>query len=168
MKTNMNIKYLTKYSANSQDIEQFELLIGSPLPHNYKQFLLTNGGGVLEKSYIFKMTTPGCLLDKEPYVEDEIETFSSFNAGGSFDLPTHFKVMNSANDEFSKIPNEMIVIGGVGGSCILLGIKGEHRGKVFFSDLFLGDETQSASYNNVCFIAGSFSAFLDSLYEDEY
>ncbi len=98
-----------------------------------------------------------------------LNIYHPFNPSGRFDLTTHYKYMSSIDREFPYIPKEMIVIGGSGGSCLLLGIKGSYRGKVYFwhSDLFHGNENGDEIYESISFVANSFGAFLSSLVMEE-
>lgn len=61
----------------------------------------------------------------------------------------------------------MIVIGNSGGAgrCFLLGIKGERRGQIFFWDinLFPQDDDVPVNYDNISFVANSFSDLLENL-----
>lgn len=162
------INYLDRYIASEQDINEFEQLIGVRLPSDYREFLLKYGGGELDEPYYsFKMTRPGDL-EGELTEWEGLGGLSSFNPEGINDLPTNYKYMSSEEREFPYIPSDMIVIGGSGGSCLLLGIKGKHRGKVFFwhADLFHGDEQGSETYDNISFVSNTFEEFIKSLYVD--
>ncbi len=165
----MEIKYLEKHVANSEDIMLFEQVIGTKLPDDYKQFLLDKGGGELDGAFCFKMATPGKLNNRELSNWDGLGHLSSFDSNKIFDLPTHYKYMNSEEREFPYIPKEMIVIGGSGASCLLLGIKDKYKGQVFFwhSNLFHGDENGQETFDNISFVSESFDTFIISLFLDE-
>ena len=157
---------MEKQVANLVDISDFTSLIGVDLPSEYKYFLLNSGGGELEDAYCFRMTKPGKLDSKDSKeLWDCLGYFDSFDPSGAYDLRTKYKYMSSKDREFPYIPNEMIVIGGAGGSCLLLGIKGIYKDKIYFwhSDLFHGDEKGDETYENISFVANNFNEFLDSL-----
>ncbi len=158
------INYINKVYASESDIQLFERMIGERLPAKYREFLLSKGGGALTDDYIFRMSKPGKLNNTDMLIEDSLEYFSAFNPKGNFDLNTHYHFMSSNDREFPYIPNEMIVIGGSGSSCLLLGIKGEYLGKVYFwhSNLFHGDEHGEETYDNISFVSNNFDDFLES------
>lgn len=163
------LNYLSIIPVSESSLELFEKKIEVRLPQEYRDFLLDQGGGVLADDYIFKMSKPGTSTNSTMLLEDSIEYLSAFDSENSFDLNTHYHYMNSEQREFPYIPDELIVIGGAGNSYLLLGIKGEPRGKVFFwhSNLFHGDENGQESYENISYVSDNFEKFINELTVEE-
>lgn len=67
----------------------------------------------------------------------------------------------------SLVPKETIPVGGdLGSNSILLGVSGDKRGKVFYwvHDYAPTNDDAEPTYDNVGFIANSFTEFLEGLY----
>lgn len=156
----------------SQDeVIKLELTIGASLPSEYRDYLLKRGGGVSpDDDVAFRYTDPGVLTKNKFTGESLLAYLSSAvtDDKGISELMTHYHYMNSEYSENNFIPSNMIIIGSdPGGSNVLLGITGEHIGKVFFWDVSLfpqGDDVPE-TYRNISFVADSFTEFLGSLYK---
>ena len=159
-----------KRPATLEEIERFEKVIGVRLPEDYREYLASGGGGASTRGeYAFKMTKPGILENDDVGGEALLEYLLSAAAsdGEESDLMASYKYMNSPDREFNYLPQDMIVIGEApGGSYVLLGIKGDRRGKVYFwdSNLFPLEDFGPETYENISYVADSFSEFLSSLY----
>lgn len=160
-----------KQTASSDEIKQFEEIIGMQLPNDYRQYLLSGGGGVSPKGYYaFKTTEPGVLVLGKYHEEVLLGYLSSavIEENGFSELMTHFRFMNSPEREYAFLPDDIITIGSdQGGGSILLGIGGNQKGKIFYlnPNLFPDEEATIGNYENISFVANSFPEFLDSLYK---
>jgi hypothetical protein len=127
--------------ATDEQIAEFEKTEGIILPADYRAFLKTyNGGRPIPDCFPFG-TEPGSLLD----------TFFELGEGESEtnDLQT------KCNRYRGRIPPTVMPIGrDAGGNIVLLGVHGEHRGRVYFLDYM--------NPRPIFEIAPSFEAFLDS------
>lgn len=166
----IDLKPYAEEPIQSKHIENFEALIGVPLPSDYRTFLLETGGQVWPSEVAeIGCTKPGCLTSEEVFKTVELEMFSSVvpDVKGRSALSLHYDRMNGPNRENNWLPDDMIVIGNSGGAgrCFLLAIKGERRGQIFFWDinLFPQDDDVPVNYNNISFVANSFSDLLENL-----
>lgn len=155
---------------SQEEIDKFESIIGFPLPLEYRVYLQRFGGGASPKYDVaFRYTDPG-ILYKDHYTGEALLAYLSsavFDDEGVSELMIHYHYMNSNQRENNFIPADMIVIGNdPGSSNVLLGINGEQKGKVFFWDvnLFPHEDNVPETYENISFVADSFTEFLDSLY----
>ncbi len=153
-----------------QHIEDFEALIGVTLPFDYRTFLMETGGQVWPSEIAeINCTKPGCLTSAKAFKTVELEMFSSVvpDVKGRSALSMHYERMNSRKRENNWLPDDMIVIGNSGGAgrCFLLAIKGERHGQIFFWDinLFPQDDDVPVYYDNISFVAKSFSDLLENL-----
>jgi SMI1 / KNR4 family (SUKH-1) len=127
--------------ATEEQIAAFEKVEGVTLPAGYREFLKTyNGGRPIPDAFRFG-TEPGSLLNTF-YELDEGE-------GETRDLQTACRRYRR------RIPHTMIPIANdAGNNKILLGVHGEHYGRVYFLD--------HMDPRPIFEIAPSFEAFLDS------
>ena len=127
--------------ATEEQIVAFEKIEGVTLPEGYREFLKTyNGGRPIPDAFRFG-TEPGSLLN----------TFFELGEGEgeSNDLQT------MCDQYHHQIPPTMMPIAcDAGNNIILLGVYGEHRGRVFFLDFM--------NPRPIFEIAPSFEAFLNS------
>jgi SMI1 / KNR4 family (SUKH-1) len=127
--------------ATEEQIAAFEKIEGVALPADYRAFLKTyNGGRPMPDAFRFG-DKPGSLLD----------TFFELGEGEgeTNDLQTKCRQFHR------RIPHTMMPIGcDAGGNFVLLGVYGEHYGRVYFLDYM--------NPRPIFEIAPSFEAFLDS------
>lgn len=153
-------------------IEEFEALIGTALPGEYREFLIKTGGNINPNSIAeTPCGKPGDLASQAEFHRVELEHLASIvpNERGESELMRHYRYMNGPERENNWLPDDMIVIGnsGGGGRCFLIAIKGLHRGQIFFWDinLFPQDDNVPVNYDNISFVALSFDAFLEGIEE---
>jgi hypothetical protein len=127
--------------ATEEQIAEFEKIEGVTLPPDYRAFLKTyNGGRPIPDAFRFG-DKPGSLLN-------------SFFELGEGKGETH-DLQTQCDRHHRRIPHTLMPIGyDAGGNIILLGVYGEHYGRVYFLD--------HMNPRPIFEIAPSFSAFLDS------
>jgi len=164
--------------APEEKISTFEKLINEPLPDDYRRFLKTINGGTPEKLGVDYFCFPAkwgsnnftFLPPKEDYGLSILFTlnpeFVSHNRNidvsevSYFSLEAKYKEFIDLEDMgYPHVPNDMIPIGStpIENDMIILGIKGERRGKVYY---YMLQEDPETLYQNVGFIADSFDEFL--------
>jgi SMI1-KNR4 cell-wall len=132
-------------------INVFEDFIGTKLPLDYKNYLISLNGGRPEKA-----------------------TFDIPNQGNSA-VNRFFSLVSKVKSETlifnikiykDRVPEEMLPIGNdPGGNLIVLSLKGRQRGGVFFWDHDLeADDEQQPFYKNITILSQDFSSFLSALY----
>jgi hypothetical protein len=154
--------------ATESQLKHIEATLGVALPADYRFFLMTINGGAPRKTdgpVLFRIS-----WDKQPWAKDYrtaqlawLDTADNL-PGRSLAFAYSPQVLRQVRE---SMPNDTIPIGGDRGSnVILLGITGENRGKVFFwaNDYASTDDDAEPTYDNVGFIANSFTEFLQSLY----
>ena len=113
--------------APREKVLHFERVIGAPLPDDYREFLIRCNGGFLGGSVCFAGPTP----DGQP-------GDACINHVGGFRQEAHFSLgyLRSIYQEGEdRIPEELIwIMDDPFGNAICLGVKGEHRGRVYFWD----------------------------------
>ena len=121
----------------------FEARIGAALPADYRRFLLAHNGGQLVPCEI---VLPG-----------EAEPFASL--GAAFGLHHGADALDRVFDNVKDyIPAEVIAFAeDEGGNLLCIGIRGEHRGRVYFWD------HEGAGWEDLTPLAGSFDAFVAAL-----
>lgn len=131
-------------------IKNYEKLIGSPLPSDYKYYLLKFGkySNYLEKEALFQSK------EKNPWSDER--------GLNSFDLILGFEKDNNLNIIYRRyieqIPREVIPIAtSEGGNLICLGIHSDYINKIYFGD------HESIESNCLYLINESFEKFLISL-----
>ena len=147
----------SKKNTFGEEIKKFEILIGEILPDEYKQFLIQHNGGHPEPDGFYFT-----LKDNQPEMA-MVAWFLALHEGESSNITKSYFGFKY------RIPNDMLAVArDPGGSLILLGLKGENKGKVFFWLRELeAEDGEPATYDNVAFVANSFNEFLDSLIEVE-
>jgi len=149
----------TNNSTNSESVEKLEERIGSDLPKEYKDFLLTYNGGKPNR-YIFPET-------EELYSLALNELYGLNTGKNATDINWNLDVFHN----YERIMNQFIPIGDViNGDQFVLGISGPFRGKVY-----LWDHNQEVHYDdfienelpaNMYLLADSLDEFLNKLEED--
>jgi cell wall assembly regulator SMI1 len=139
-------------AINEAVIQQFERQLGKDLPSEYRAFLLTHNGG-RPRPAEFPMT--GDTLNPS----GTIHWFFGINNSRHYDLRRNYRVYQD------RIPTNFLPIAAdPGGNLICLAVAGEDRGTVYFWDHdYEALEDEVANYENVYFIANSFTELLNSL-----
>lgn len=126
-------------SLTVEALEAFEQKIGSRLPDEYREFLLTHNGGVPEPAHFLAPDDP-FESDDSPMSEREILCFFALHSQKwstntpegtrGFPLQAAWKDFNREQPESGLLP-----IGqDWSGSCICVGLTGAERGKIYFYD----------------------------------
>jgi hypothetical protein len=128
----------------------FEARLGAALPADYRQFLLANNGGE--------------LVPDEIILPGQGQPFASM--GPLFGLHDGPESLEAVCDNVEGlIPAEVLAFGeDVGGNLLCIGIRGGHRGKVFFWDhnrSFPGED--EPGWSGMTLLAGSFEEFVAAL-----
>jgi len=157
------VEFIYENKKSSEDeLTRFEQLIDVELPEEYREYMLSDGGGDSPKADLcFKFGKPG-VLDKNENQDEALLGVLSSTEG----LFASFQYMNSPDRERNWLPQDMIVIGTIGGSCILLCIQGERSGRIYFWDdsLFPIEDDVEETYENICYVDADFNEFIDNLY----
>jgi hypothetical protein len=155
---------------NMEEISEFERSIAVFIPKEYKKFLeTTNGGspGGLRPKDCFKYHAhyPGNQPTASPG-GDGTELAWIF---GIRNDAYYFNLLENIRLYRERIPVNMIPIGiDAGGNIVLLCVRGDDYGKVFYWDHEAeADPSQGEvpNYSNVYYVANNFDEFVDSLYE---
>lgn len=155
--------------ASEAQVAEIESKISSELPHDYREFLLRQNGGRPSSNTVveyvaFRATwVVNARLQK---IAGEGLLAYLYSADKSSRVSWHEAYWGLVEVE-QRIPLDTIPIGHDPGSNeILLGIRGISRGKVFFwlKDYASTNDDAEPTYENVGFIANSFTEFLESLY----
>lgn len=152
--------------ASEAKVQAIESLLGTRLPSDYREFLLVSNGGrpdsVGAKGGTFKIAWRGQSWSWA-FEQARLEWLYTTN-----DVPNLSLAWVHDKHAFAQmrmlVPADTIPIGrDRGPNAVLLGIAGENRGKVFFWVSDYAAEDGEASYENVGFVADSFSDFLQAL-----
>jgi hypothetical protein len=140
-------------AVSAEELEAYESAMGVSLPEEYKRFLLSHNGG-----------RPSPQQVDIPNTEHSVLLFLLY---GIKEKRIPGDLAHELQRRRSDLPAGFIPIGhDPGGSPFLLATTGEHRGRVFFWDRTWFFKDSSAT-GNTYWIADSFPALLDSLYEAE-
>lgn len=147
--------------TTSNQVEEFEHTIGARLPEDYRQHLLTQLGGHPTPS-TFRVEWQGQSWSNG-YVVNSIAWLFAIHKG------THENLASYYHTHLDRIPFDTISIGrDPGSNLLLLAVKGKNVGKVYFwlreyeNDMCNGE---SPGYDNVGYVAESFSSLMNSLTE---
>jgi hypothetical protein len=140
-------------------LREVEQLIGSPLPADYRAFLLTHNGG--------KPSLTGFRMEREGrgYSESSVAWLYGIQDGGEFfnSFELHYRGLRG------RMPAHIIPIGSdPGGNQICISVAGPDLGRVYFWDHEKEadpDEDEEPGYDNLYFVANSFSDFLNGLFD---
>lgn len=161
--------------ATEEEILEMERTIGESLPSEYREFMkCVNGGAVspnVAEDVCFNVESP-LLGDATPLDESyllgylftlSVETLEKHGLSDALTFSRGYKAFLATDVDWPHMPEDFIPIGYAGVSTILLGIRGEHRGKVVLYEYVDVDE----ALKNVFLIADNFDRFLDSLFPCE-
>jgi hypothetical protein len=138
-------------SASNSVIEEFELVIGTPLPADYRAFLLTSNGGDPE---------PNEAAAPPPVNTVGVRRFYGILPGqGDGDLKHHRDAMTQ------RVPPGLLPIAEDDcGNRFCLSVRREDLGCLYFWDHELeADEGEPPTFANLFKIANSFHAFFEGL-----
>ena len=158
----MQYKIRTKTGPiNSQRVKDFESQLGVTLPEDYFHFLCENDHCYTE-------------ADTFSFIEDGEQQLGMLHGFFGFDAPSYANIVEHLAVRKGRVPSFMLPIAtDPGGNDILIGIKGEHRGQIYFwqHDWEYDEEQDEGTvddyWGNLYFIAPDFKSFINSLYEDE-
>lgn len=138
--------------ASHRDIQDLERLLGSPLPDDYRAFLVKHNGGV---------PTPAVFAFLQDGVQYHGEVRLFFSATGTG--PDSIRGILTIYKQ--RVPAGFLPIAADScGNLVCLVLEGEQAGKVYFWDHeFECDEDEVADFRNVSLVANSFEAFLKHL-----
>lgn len=131
-------------------LEAFEARLGAVLPADYRQFLVTHNGGE--------------FLPEEIVLPGQAEPFASTNPMfGLHDGPLSLEEIYE-NVE-SEIPGDVLAFGeDAGGNLLCIGIRGNHRGKVYFWDQNESSPGEDEpGWSGMTLLAESFDEFVAAL-----
>ncbi|OJV94841.1 MAG: hypothetical protein BGO39_34035 [Chloroflexi bacterium 54-19] len=134
--------------ASESDVREFESLIKSRLPEDYRAFLLAHNGGEPDPEVFFINESQG---------DDILAKFY-----GLYKEPKYSSLAWCFETYRGRMPSNIIPIGtDPGGNQVCLSIGGSDYGAIYFWDHEGIGETPP--YENLYLLAPNFSAFLDGL-----
>jgi hypothetical protein len=137
--------------ATPDEIKYFEQKIGVTLPQDYREFLLTQNGGIPTKSHV---RVPN---NRESVVQ------SIYSLTNPSKIYTIYHLIEVYRD---RIPKDMLPIGDdPAGNLFLLGLNsGNSYGKVYFWDHEQeADNKEQPYYKNIYFVSNTFADFINDL-----
>lgn len=144
--------------APGNELAKLEGMLGGPLPDDYRQFLLRCNGGYVG----------GALWYKGPTPAGESADTGVQHIGG-FREESYFSLKWAIGCYDSRIPKELMwIMDDPFGNAICLGVRGTHRGRVYFWDHEREPDPnrwdrQVETAKNVRLLANSFSEFVTGL-----
>jgi hypothetical protein len=161
-----------------QRLKDFEKLIGTTLPTDYRSYLERFAGA---DPYIVGFDHNDSY-DEGYFVRIQWDGKPAATEGTIALLEWRYTLLEDPNDENDmghcndlryayktfkgRIPDDTIIIWDSGGpNHFLLGIKGQNRNKIFMWSWSYehGDEDVPATYDNVAFVANSFNEFIQMI-----
>ena len=140
--------------AGPDNIAQLEARIGASLPVAYRNFLLQTGGGCF--------ASQGLIFKAGPH-QSTMDTFYGWDSNESLDFLGVMGIYEG------RISPDYLVIGNDGMSNqILLGLRGDEEGKIFYWDCE-DEEYEDMDYRgNIHMIASGFEEFIDGLKVEDW
>lgn len=147
---------------NKQDVINLEQRINGKLPDGYINFLKRYNGGSPEKFRGFDIKDSRYFLNGS-VVESAVSFFFAIDYELKIlDIYENIRIFKDGNrvpDEFLPIADDPC------GNLILLCYKGKDYGKIYFWDHEEEADTgEPVTYDNIYYVADSFTEFLDSLF----
>lgn len=143
-----------KEAVSEHQILELERRINSPLPDDYKNFLMQHNGGIPHPDEF-------CYSENSQRQYATVHYFLAVH-DGSYDSIYYCIYMFKEREE--RVPPNLLPIArDPGGNLICISVSGEDGGKIYFweheeeADLAKGE---IADYRNVYFIANSFTDFI--------
>lgn len=141
--------------TSEDEVARFEAALGAPLPASYRAFLLVNNGGRSDlEQFAVRWRVPP---HRRPETTEVLENFLSLGVGVLELRDTR----RALSDRFP--PGMLSIAEDPFGNQILLGLTGEHRGRVYFWIHDLRPEIDEADPATLGEVADSFDAFLAGL-----
>ena len=147
--------------AKDADISSMEKELGAKLPGDYRQFLVLTNGGHIGGRYWFKGPTP----EGKP-ADAGVNHVGGFREEYYFSLADHRECYQGPEP---RIPLELMwIMDDPFGNAICLGLRGKHRGRVYFWDHEREPEPdewdgQVETAGNIRLLANSFTEFVAGL-----
>ncbi|CAO4845691.1 MAG: hypothetical protein NEHIOOID_01343 [Holosporales bacterium] len=140
-----------KPQINEDIIKTLELYWNINFPKSYKNFLINFNGGIAKKKiFLFKSSNNGIVTHHWYGIRSE----------------SFFSILLAMHDKGHRFPDNFIPFCDDSfGNKMLLSVKGQDYGKVYFWDHEM--ETEPADYSNLTLIADSFEEFINSLKSEE-
>ena len=154
----MNIIKKIADPIDNEAIEKFEKILGSSLPPDYREFLLSSNGGVPEKP-VFR------YLESGPYGESMVRHFFGLTEKTDKSLSYKHEIYVSAK---RMLGNMLPIACDPGGNIIVISVSGDDKGSIYFWDHEQEGAGASPSYENLSLVSKSFSSFIDALEEETY
>jgi hypothetical protein len=145
-------------SASAEKVAELEVLVGFPIPTDYRQFLLHCNGGYVG----------GALWYQGPAPDGRPADAGVHHVGGLRD-ESCYSLLRNQETYFGRIPHGLMwIMDDPFGNAICLRLVGPHRGGIYFwdhehepySNGWTGDIDTA---QNIFLIASSFSAFVAGL-----
>jgi hypothetical protein len=148
--------------APEQRIRGFEARIGASLPDDYRQFLAACNGGSVGGAFWYKGPTPDGR-----HAEAGVHHIGGLRDESHFSLEWKRAIYQEKTEV--RIPLDLLwIMGDPFGNAICLGIRAEHRGRVYFWDHEA--EPDSAKWDgsvaaapNITLLANGFTEFVAGL-----
>jgi hypothetical protein len=140
----------------------FERAIGQKLPDDYRRFLVTCNGGYVGGRFWFRGPTP----EGKP-ADVGVHHIGGFQGDWCVSLESHRECYQRGDPP--RIPRALVwIMDDPFGNAICLGLKGEHRGRVFFWDHEREPDEESwdggvETAGNIRLLANSFTEFVAGL-----
>lgn len=137
-------------SLEDEHLRRFEARLGVRLPEQYRHFLLAHNGACIAPDEVI---LPG---ESEPFTILE-QLFGLYDGADSLEA--------TRRNVEGYVPNDAIAFAeDHGGNLFCLGIRGEHRGRVFFwHHEHSRPGVPSGDWHGMTLLAGSFTIFLAAL-----
>lgn len=137
--------------TTAADVDDFEAAIGSPLPADYKHFLLTVNGGIPTASDVNEPTQR---------VVGIVGFFSLAVPSGDLSMQEALRTRRN------RYPGWMLPVALCQESCLLLlTLNGDHEGEVVYWDYDAESDDASPTTDNLSHVADSFTSLLDALHD---
>jgi hypothetical protein len=152
----MSIQILQSYASVSEtELREFEKAQNLELPKDYREFLLAHNGGKPKPAKF------NVLIDNFKNTS-RVMRFLGLHNSEYYSLSKYLKIYSK------RIPYQLLPIATeLSVDLICLSVHGNDYGVVYFWDHDWEVTDQEPNYENVHFMADSFTTFLSSLYDDE-
>jgi hypothetical protein len=150
--TNITISESFEPQLSDKDLVDVEQQLGITLPLDYKGFLLAHNGGQPHPN-------------RFPIAGNSSDTHALLGLLFGICKDKWGNLVDQVRESRDRMPPEFIPIGlDPGGNLILLAVSGPNKDKVYFwTHEEEADEGEPPTYDNLYFIANSFTEMLDSL-----
>jgi cell wall assembly regulator SMI1 len=151
---NISMVQSFKPALDEEQIAQAERQLGVSLPSDYRDFLLAHNGGH-PRPNVFP------LFGNKSGDQAMLEWFFGIHSGENYNL------MDEASYFRDRVPRNLLPIAAdPGGNLICLSVSGPDRGIIYFwAHEEEVEEGEMPGFDNVYFVAGSFSDLINNLTE---